>query len=129
MERVCRHVVQFKGTVLHNLFGQQSQQDTQKKKTQIKMGLFKKISAFFSSSQRTPELVRVCDCEKSLNVNKKLIKAAKLHHVDCLKRCLEEGADVNAKKTGWTALDYLAETKEKHYKDGWRYWNWDFGYL
>ena len=61
------------------------------------MGLLSKISRMFSSrNQQTSELVGVCDCEK-LTGNKKLIQAAKLHHVNCLKRSLEEGAGVNAR--------------------------------
>ena len=92
------------------------------------MGLVHKISRLFSfRNERTPELVRVCDCEKFSTVNKKLIKAAKSHHVNCVKKYLKEGANVNAKKMGRTALDYLAEIKEKH-TDDWGCWNQNFGY-
>ena len=74
-------------------------------------------------------MVGVCDCEKPLTVNNKLIKAAKLHHVKCLKSCLEGGADINAKKMGKTALDCLAKTKEEKHFTTRRYFNWNFLYF
>ena len=96
--------------------------------TRIKMGFLQKITRLFSSRNQKRGVVGVCDCEKCLTVKNKLIKAAKLHHVKCVKSCLKTGADVNAKKMGKTALDCLAKTKEgKHFVTC--YFNWNFLYF
>ena len=88
-----------------------------------------KITGLFSSRNQRSGVAEVCHCEKSLTVNKKLIKAAKLHHVKCAKSCLEAGADVNAKKMDKTALDCLAKTKEEKHFITRRYFDWNFLYF